>query len=224
MLRKSAAFAVIIFFIAAQAVAESWPPLEDYVKDCVLIVKCRTEVKGEPIMYKVEEVWKGKYDPDMFNERPPEGYLFTLDWHGNTNPTDGREVIFFYAKPRGQSETKGKLLLHSTCFVIQDGKLIYASSAEHSSLRKEYKVEEFKSEILRIVKEQESPPDLPTKSQSSKGTDALAEKSAEKNTVQGPPRKDTGPGIGWPVIALIVGIPIVILFGWRLYAHRSKRQ
>src|SRR5262245_5087522 len=82
--------------LATPSLAETWPTLEDYVRQCVLIVKCQTEVKDNTIRYRVVETWKGQYSPDLFHHKPPEGYLYTGTSHGNGNPTDGREVIFFF--------------------------------------------------------------------------------------------------------------------------------
>jgi hypothetical protein len=37
--------------ICGTVFAELWIPLEMYVKRCVLIVKCKTEVKGDKVQY-----------------------------------------------------------------------------------------------------------------------------------------------------------------------------
>lgn len=131
---------------ATPSSAESWPTLEDYVRRCVLIVKCRTEVKDKAVMYRVLETWKGKYSPDLFHHKPAEGYLYTNTWHGNEGPTEGREVIFFFTNSNQPAWTKGKLLHHSTSFVITGGKLVYAST-DRGGLRKEYTVEDFKKAV-----------------------------------------------------------------------------
>jgi hypothetical protein len=136
--------------LSSAALAETWLPLDTYVRLCVLIVKCKTEVKDEKVQYKVDDVWKGKYSPDMFYHRPPDGYLYTSTWHGNDKPTDGREVIFFFTNDNHPSWTKGKILDHSTSFVVSDGKVVYASTAD-DDLRKEYSVVEFKNAILAVV-------------------------------------------------------------------------
>jgi hypothetical protein len=133
--------------------AETWPPLETYVDRCVLIVKCKTEVNEKTVKYRVVETWKGKYSPDSFYHKPPEGYLYSGSWHGNEAPTDGREVIFFFTPDNHPTWTKGKLLDHSTCFVVEDGKVIYASTSR-SGERKEYTVDAFKKAITAAVENQ----------------------------------------------------------------------
>ncbi len=90
---------ILVMLLAVPAFAETWLPLEKYVKLCVLIVKCETEVEGKNVKYKVDEEWKGKYSPDLFHNRPPDGYLYTNTWHGNENPVDGREVIVAFRFP-----------------------------------------------------------------------------------------------------------------------------
>ena len=160
-MKKIATIAVLASLVSTVAVAETWPPLETYVKWCVLIVKCKTEVEGKKVKYKVDETWKGEYSPDLFHHTPPDGYLYTGTWHGNEAPTNGREVIFFYTKGNHPSWTKGKLLDHSTSFVVKDGKLVYASTSR-SGLRKEYTVEEFKKAILAALDKQKKEDAEPT--------------------------------------------------------------
>lgn len=151
-MKRLLAIGIIVALLCDVAHAETWPSLETYVKWCVLIVKCKTEVEGNEVKYKVVEVWKGKYSPDLFYHRPPDGYIYTGTWHGNDAPTDGREVIFFFTNNNHPSWTRGKLLDHSTSFLVKDGKLIYAST--NFGLRKEYTVEEFKKAILGAIEKQ----------------------------------------------------------------------
>ena len=137
--------------------AETWPPLKNYVELCTLIVRCKTEVEGKTVKYKVEESWKGKYSPELFHKKPPTGYLFTNSWHGNESPVSGREVIFFFTNSNQPSWTKGKLLSHSTSFVVNEGKVVYAST--NFSMRKEYTVDDFKKKILNFSKKKSPPID-----------------------------------------------------------------
>lgn len=123
-------------------------PLEGFVKNALLIVKCKAEKDGDLFKFKVQEVWKGKYAPDKFNEKPPDGYILTNNWHGNENPKDGDEVIFFFTQ--NSLYSKGILGAHSTAFQVKDGKIIYAST--NMMLRKEYKVADFKNAILKIIR------------------------------------------------------------------------
>ena len=140
--------------------AEDWPTLDECVKLCVLIVKCKTEMEKDLIKYRVLETWKGNYSPDLFYHRPPEGYLYNNTWHGNENPKEGQEIIFFFEVDNQSSSTeKEKLFFHSTAFPIKEGKIIYAST--NIMMRKEYKVEAFKKEILSIVEKQKTKEELP---------------------------------------------------------------
>ena len=129
--------------------AELWPTLEKYVDQCVLIVKCKTDMQNV-FRYKVLETWKGKYSPDLFDKQPPNGYIFADGGHGNDNPKAGRELVFFFTMHNQPSS--GKLQSHSTAFPIEDGKIVYAST--NNNLRKEYTVKDFKAAISKIVRQQ----------------------------------------------------------------------
>lgn len=135
--------------VSAVARAETWIGLNNYVKSCDLIVLCRTEVKAGSVKYRVSETWKGEYRPDLFYHKPSTGFLHTGEWHGNESPTDGREIIFFFDGGSQPEWTKGKLLDHSTSFVVTDGKVVYA--ATDRNLRQEYSVADFKKAILMEV-------------------------------------------------------------------------
>jgi len=148
-MKKLIATGALTGLLCSLALAEAWPTLVEYVRKCVLIVKCRTEAHGDTFKYRVLETWKGKYSPELFSTEPPDGYILTNTWHGNDSPDVGREVIFFFTP----NTVTDKLLAHSTCFVIEQGKLVYASTSENG-LRKEYTVKEFKKAILKIVDRQ----------------------------------------------------------------------
>lgn len=150
---------ILIVTIAATitpafAWAEQWPSLEQYVEECVLIVKCKTEKKAK-FQYRVLETWKGNFNPDqfLFYDTPPEGCLFAHQNHGNDRPRNGREVIFFFTMRNQPVFAKGKLEHHSTCFNIEDGKVLYAENSDFDEM--EYTVDEFKSAIAAIVGGQE---------------------------------------------------------------------
>src|SRR5262249_4550328 len=117
----------VILLIPVRGLAEAWPSLEDYVDECVLIAKCKTEKKAK-FQYRVLETWKGKFSPDLFlfYDTPPEGCLFAHQNHGNDRPRNGREVIFFFTRRNQPVFAEGKLEHHSTCFNIEDCKVIYA--------------------------------------------------------------------------------------------------
>jgi hypothetical protein len=136
--------------------AERWPDLQTYVKECSLIVYCKTEVKDRTVRYRVVESWKGEYRPDLFYHRPPPGYLYTGTWHGNEGPADGREVIFFFTADNQPAWANGKLLDHSTSFVVSGGKVVYAST--NFGMRREYTVPEFKKAVLDAAKGQRADP------------------------------------------------------------------
>lgn len=139
-------FTLICCLVSTAAWAETWPTLEDYVKKCVLIVKCRTDARDVG-RHEVLETWKGNYSPDLFVAPPREGFIIADDAHGNTNPVGGREVIFFYTL-HNQPES-GKLQSHSAAFPIANGKLVYASTDENR--RKEYTVDDFRLAVIRIT-------------------------------------------------------------------------
>jgi len=146
MLVVATAMAVIV---PARVLAEdSLPSLEDYVDKCVLIVKCKTEDQGK-LRFKVLETWKGKYSPDLFYDNPPQGYLYAGFGHGNDSPVDGREVIFFFTARNQPDFAKGKLVVHSTCFNVNDGKLGYASNTDPGVDPDEYTVYAFKRQLPR---------------------------------------------------------------------------
>jgi hypothetical protein len=140
----------MVVVVPTRGSAETWPSLETYVNQCVLIVKCRTEFKEKTVRYRVVETWKGRYSPDLFYHKPPAGYLYSGTWHGNESSSEGREVIFFFTADNQPAWTKGKLLDHSTSFVVKDGKVIYAST-DRSGYRKEYTVAAFKKVIVAVV-------------------------------------------------------------------------
>src|SRR6186713_535569 len=149
--------AAVVILNPSRGLAESWPSLEDYVNDCVLIVKCKTEEAGK-FQYRVLETWKGKFSPDLFvfSDTPPEGCLYAHQNHGNERPRQGREVIFFFTKRNQPDFAKGKLEHHSTCFNIEDDKLLYATNSDFDE--KEYTVEQFKKAVAAIVVDQEKKP------------------------------------------------------------------
>lgn len=130
--------------------AEVWPPLDDYVDSCVLIVQCKSERYKDGLRYKVTEVWKGVYTPELFYGEPEEGYLYANGWHGNTSGTEGAQTIFFFT-PYSPKWAGGKLVGHSTAFPIADGKLIYAATGNPGE-PKEFTLDEFRAVITKRVR------------------------------------------------------------------------
>ena len=135
-----------------------WPPLSDYVKECCLIVRCKTEVKPTGVRYRVLETWKGKYSPELFYRTPPEGYLFTNDSHGNGSPADGREIVFFFTNGNQPAFANGKLENHSAAFVVTDGNVVYASTSlpeDAGGFRKKCTLQGFKAAVKSVVEQQQ---------------------------------------------------------------------
>ncbi len=139
--------------------AESRPPLDQAVKRCVLIVRCKVEIKDNLINYRVVESWKGKYSPDLFYTEPLEGYLFRVGEEigasRTSNLKDGQEVVFFYSDNAVSAVKKGKILSHAydDIFVVAHGKVVYElnSLPESPEDRQTYTVEQFKKSIQTVV-------------------------------------------------------------------------
>lgn len=133
--------------------AETWPSLEDYVRDCALIVKARqvgpfTDRDGAMLTFEVLESWKGQFDPKLFATVTPEGYLRAGQGEHGVNVVAGQEIIFFYTR-RNQSEDG--FAHHSTSFPIEDGKVVYGRTSDGGArFPKTYTVEEFKKKIQDI--------------------------------------------------------------------------
>lgn len=149
MLIVTSAMAVIV---PARGLArDPLPSLETYVDQCVLIVRCKTERQEGKFQFRVLETWKGKYSPDLFYDNPPMGYLYAERTQGNDSPAERREVIFFFTARNQPVFAKGKLVVHSTCFNVNDGKLGYASNTDPGVDPDEYKMDAFKKAITSIV-------------------------------------------------------------------------
>ncbi len=128
-------------------------PLRDRVELADLIVRCKAEVEGNTVKYRVVETWKGKYSPDLFYHnpdlgyyRPPEGYVSVATVREKERlPPNGQEAIFFYAFHREPSWTKGKFLQGWPSFEVTGGKIIDPPGATPPPPlrpRKEYATEE----------------------------------------------------------------------------------
>lgn len=144
-------------FAAALARAREHPPLDQLVARSELIVKCRAEVKGDAVHYRVLETWKGEYTQDVFYRRPPAGYLYPVtgqDFKVASSPiaapVDGRELIFFFTRNHSPTALDGKLVKHSDCLVVVNDRVTYdvASSVAGGRERIVYPLEELKSAIL----------------------------------------------------------------------------
>jgi len=131
----------ILLLLAAASHAESWEPLEQYVRSCTRIVKARAGGKKDrEIRFKLIECWKGK--PLSKDEE----YLTYPGEHGV--PEKGAdEIVFFFTK-------EGR---HSTSFPVVNGRVQYAATHDADALaakplRRWYSVAEFKErvEILQL--------------------------------------------------------------------------
>lgn len=142
--------------------AESRPPLDKCVKRCILIVKCKVEIKDDIIKYRVLESWKGNYRPELFYHEPPEGYLYPrgqdIKAGRISNPKDGQEVIFFYSDNAVSAVKKGKIFNdgHDDSFAVVNGKVVYALNSRFETIgdREVYSLEEFKKAILAVVEDE----------------------------------------------------------------------
>lgn len=130
--------------------AETWPTLEEYVGECVLIVKAEHvgEIAEERHKqeFRVLETWLGVFDPKDFLALSSDGNLTAFQGtHGVRITEKGQEIIFFFTR---HNQPPNGIRSHSTAFPIKDGKIIYGSTNNH--LRKEFSELEFKNEILKL--------------------------------------------------------------------------
>lgn len=150
-MRTGLACAMLVV-LSSTASAETWPTLEEYVKQCHVIVLCDTEMlEGKPV-FKVIEEWKGKYRTSDFNEwlrprAPGPAYLPAgLSLHSGRKPREGQKVVFFFTGDPQKEKYSGS----STSFDVNGGKLIYAETGD-PGVPRQYSLDDFKQAILRIV-------------------------------------------------------------------------
>jgi len=95
--------------------------LRERANTASVILLCRTEVKGKQVRFKLLEVWKGSFNPELLIEKPEPGYLeYTFPYQSNMKY--GSEVLVFYQKQR--SQLKGKdILVPEKVYVFHDGKM-----------------------------------------------------------------------------------------------------
>ena len=132
-------FAVLLA-LAAVVSAETWPTLEQFVRQCKRIVVAKADgQKGKELRFRITKVWKGT------PLRKGETYCAYPGEHGV--PDKGAdEVIFFF----GESDR------HGTSFPIVNGRLLYAETYDDDFLhpksrRRWYTVGEFE-ERVRILR------------------------------------------------------------------------
>jgi hypothetical protein len=157
-MRGIAALAVLVVGLSSPpgAPAESRPPLESVVRRDVLIVKCKMEIKEETIHYRVLESWKGKYDPKIFYQTPPDGYMhrgISAGMFGS--PKDGTEVIMFYSdnaiSRSKDNPDKIDAYRPDDVLPVVNGKIEYELNELGSEV---YSLDEFKKAVLAVVAKQ----------------------------------------------------------------------
>jgi hypothetical protein len=138
----------IVATVASIASAESWPPLDFYARECVLVV--HVQQVGEhsvdrraPIMLKVIETWVGEFDPDDFLHTRNGLIVAHYGEHGMTLEP-GQEAIVFYTR---SNQPPDKIRDHSTAFPIVDGTVIYAITGNGPEARKRFTLAEFRRRI-----------------------------------------------------------------------------
>jgi hypothetical protein len=142
---------VAMIAVTASAFGESWPTLEKYAKDCVLIVRVKqvgaySDRDGAALELKVLETWVGKFDPKEFTETKDGHIVAHFGEHG-MKLKEGQEAIVFYTR---HNQPADKLASHSTAFPIDDEKVVYGSMSE--SERQTLTVKDFRSRIEQARK------------------------------------------------------------------------
>jgi len=146
--RRSLATAALaaVLLLAGSARAESWPTLQDYVADCVLIVLAETHAEpGGALSFEVLESWRGQYTPGAFAHPRPDGRFTASQGEHGVDVVDGQQIVFFFT--RHNQPVPGKLSRHSTAFPVVAGTLVRAST---SMERKEYSLPAFKTAVQAI--------------------------------------------------------------------------
>jgi hypothetical protein len=133
----------ILLGLTAPARAEMWPTLEKYVQDCVLIVKAKAVKDGKQWTFRVDESWRGTYDPKLF-AHTKDGRFFADQGEHGVQVVDGQEIIFFFTRHNQGHPTK--LTRHSTAFPITKNKVVYASTGQPQH----FTVADFKLAIQRV--------------------------------------------------------------------------
>lgn len=205
-----------------------------------LVVYCQTEIKGGMVRYRVLETWKGEYRPDLFYYRPPAGYLYTVDWHGNDNPVAGGEVIFFFSAESQSGNINGKFSDHMAAHVVANGKVTVPARYGFTGQTEEWTLADFKKLVLQTVKHERAvveaataggwvaalalpsfpdpvvPPPLPANSR------LVQHDPPTTDADTTPPGRAATAGIWWALAAVLVGTGLVL--GWRAHHRRSARS
>lgn len=132
--------------------AEDWPTPPDYVAQCVLIVEARQiglfDLEKNPrLSFEVVECWKGEFKPELFEYLTKENYIVAEQGeHGVNIVRPHQRIIFFFTL---HNQPEGKLRSHSTAFPVNNGKIVYAASANPASTAI-FSVDEFKQRIIKL--------------------------------------------------------------------------
>lgn len=114
--------------LASPARAEDWPTLDAYVRSVTLIVHATAQRHGDRWAFRVDEAWKGTFDPSLFTETTPDGRFFAAQGEHGVQVVEGQPIVFFFG-PHGQP-VPGRYARHSTAFPVRDGSIRYAETAE----------------------------------------------------------------------------------------------
>jgi hypothetical protein len=137
--------AVLAFKFVITVGAESWPTLDQFASDCVLVVKARqlghfSGAEKSRLSFEVLETWKGQFNARDFVQTGPEGYIFAAQGEHGVRVAAGQEIVFFFTR---HNQPEGKLQSHSAAFPIQNGRITYART-DDPPVRREMSIEDFK--------------------------------------------------------------------------------
>lgn len=143
MSRFAAAALALLLLVPAAVHAEMWPPLDDFVRQCVVIVKAKAvgDAPENRQEFAIVEVWAGSADDLQLNER---GNYVTYKGEHGAKAVTGQEIVFFFVR-----EHKGKIDRHSTGFPVAEGKVVYASTSD--MYYEEFTLADFKKAVLAIA-------------------------------------------------------------------------
>lgn len=157
-------FALLVLLACpAWGTAKEVPSLEQMAAQSVLIVRCKVEVAGEKLKYRVLETWKGEYSPDLFHIPPVAGYLYGEGFRRSSpiaDPHEGKETLFFFTEHNQPADQGRKLTGHDYWLVVNNGKVVFTTTEPRtgSQKREVYALEDFKQAILAASGEKSAKP------------------------------------------------------------------
>ena len=103
----------------------------------------------------VSEAWKGTFDPKQFKCVTADGALkLGCNEHGLKLSSLGERVIVCFGR---HNQIDGTFVRHNTAFVVNGGKIVYASTSDDdSNSPTEMTVDEFKARVCAVVAKQSS--------------------------------------------------------------------